>query len=324
MKTRRLPGVGPDLSIIVQGAMGLLNLDDDSALACLDAAHDVGIRAFDTAHIYAWGDRSVDALLGRWIRDRGNRADVVLMAKGAHPEPPNWEAARVRPECVHEDVVDSLDRMQLDRLDVWSFHRDDASVPVSELVDAANAEITAGRIDAWAVSNWASARIQAAIDHAAANGLHGPVANSAHYSLVDQLVPQWDDVVTLTGEIGATDREWHLATGLPVIAWSALAGGILSANLRRVDFESATDGHLAEVFRSYDGEENWARRERAAEVAAERDVALSDVAIAWLLGSDLAPHAIVGGASPAEIRQNAEAANLHLSGEESAYIFGAP
>ncbi|MDG2025912.1 MAG: aldo/keto reductase [Acidimicrobiales bacterium] len=292
--------------------MGLLNLDDAGALECLDAALDSGITAFDTAHVYGFEDRTVDGLLGRWIDDRSVRDEVIIMAKGCHPEPPDWETPRVTPEAVAVDVVDSLDRMGLDRIDLWSFHRDDRSVDVGSLVEAANAEIAANRISAWGVSNWSASRIQEAIAYADSAGLTAPVSHSAHYSLVDQINPPWDDVVTLTGETGAQDRQWHVDHGLPVIAWSALAGGLLSSNLSRQDFESSTDGHLAEVYRSYHSERNWARRSRAEGLAARLGVTLSDIAIAWLLRSDLAPMAIVGGATPEEIRQNATAAAIDL------------
>lgn len=321
MRTITLPGVDRPVSVVVQGAMGLLNLDDDTAFACLDTALESGICAFDTAHIYAFGDRSVDALLGRWINARGVADEVVLMAKGSHPEAPDWELPRVTPEAVAFDVADTLDRMKLDRLDVWSFHRDDRNIDVGGLVDAVNTEIDAGRIGAWGVSNWSSDRIQAAIDHAAANDAVGPIANSAHYSLADQVQPPWDDVVTLTGELGSVDRAWHLESGLPVIAWSALAGGMLSANLSREELAAATDGHLADVYRSYHSEENWSRRARAEQVAQRMGVSLSDVAIAWLLGSPVAAMAIVGGASPDEVRGNAAAAEIELSADDQVFIF---
>lgn len=312
MKFRKLPGVDPDVSVVVQGAMGLLNLSEADAFAVLDAALGEGINTFDTALVYAYDDASVDALLGRWIASHGNRSDVVLMAKGCHPMAPDWEASRVRPELVAKDVSATLERMQLDRLDVWSFHRDDPSVAVAELVEAANAEIARGAIGAWGVSNWTTDRIDQANTHAGSAGLAAPVANSAHFSLLDQVQPPWDNVETLTGHRNRDALEFHVHHNMAVVAWSALCGGMLSSHLSRTEIEGATDGHLSEVNRSYGSEENWQRRARAEELAASHGVTLSQIAIAWLLASELAPLAIVGGASPAEVSDTAIAVALDL------------
>lgn len=314
MKTIGLPGIAQPVSTIVQGSLGLIWGDDADAFAVLDAAMDAGITAYDTAHVYDFDGRGVDRLLGRWCATHGGRAQLVVMAKGCHPDMEG--RPRVTPEALAADVGDTLDRSGLDRLDLWSFHRDDLSVPVGELVDAANVEIDGGRISAWGVSNWTTARISEAVDHAAAHGCAGPVANSAHYSLATQLEDPWDDVVSLTGPDGHEDREWHRASGMPVVAWSSLAGGFLSANISREDLEEPDNDHLAEVARCYLDDTNWARRERAGALAAARGASLSQLAVAWVLHDEMTTFAITGGASTSEVRENAGAVAIELTEEE--------
>jgi len=318
VKNIDLAGIAQPISTIVQGSLGLIWGEDVDAFSVLDAAMDAGITAFDTAHVYDFDGRGVDRLLGRWCAGHGDRARLVVMAKGCHPDMEG--RPRVTPQAVASDVGDTLDRSGLGHLDLWSFHRDDVSVPVGELVDAANAEIKAGRISAWGVSNWTTARIRDALDYAAAHGRSGPVANSAHYSLATQLAPPWDDVVSLTGAAARDDREWHRDAGMPVVAWSSLAGGFLSANVSRDDLEHPDNDHLADVARCYLDDTNWARRERAEALASERGVSLSQLAVAWVLHDEMETLAITGGASTQEVRENAEAVTIELTEEDRRMI----
>jgi len=322
VKTTSFAGIDTAISRIVQGSLGLIWGTDAEAFAVLDAAVESGITAFDTAHIYDFDDRGVDRLLGRWLSGRGDRDQLVLMAKGCHPD--HEGNARVVPAAISDDISDTLERSGLERLDLWSFHRDDPGVPIGELVDAVNAEVASGRISAWGVSNWTTGRIRDALDYAAKEARVGPVANSAHYSLAAQLAPPWDDVVTLTGRDAEPDRQWHRDVGLPVVAWSSLAGGFLSANVTRSDLEQPDDDHFAEVARCYANVENWARRDRAATVADERGVSLSQVAVAWVLGDDMSTLAITGGATIDEVRQNAAAAEIELTRDERRAILEGP
>ncbi len=322
MEQIELVGLHKPVSRLVHGSTGLMGADDTAAFPVLEAAFDAGINAFDTAAVYAFGDYSMDAMLGRWIRHRGGCDDIVVIAKGAHPAPPDWHLPRVNPAAVADDIDLTRDRMGLDCLDLWLFHRDDPTVDIGLLVEAATAAVDRGHISAWGVSNWSVARIKAAIDYAADRGLRAPVCNSAHYSLATQLDSPWDDVVTLTGEAQTGDREWHRESDVKVVAWSALAGGFLSERVSREDLEDAPPPHLADTARCYFNEENWQRRERAAEVGRGMGLSLSQIALAWVFAADFQPMAIAGGVTPDEVRENVAAQGAQLSEADIAYING--
>ena len=172
------------------------------------------------------------------------------------------------------------------------------------------------------MSNWSVERISAAINFASDHGLRGPVVNSAHYSLADQLDSPWADVVTLTGAAQAGDRRWHLEMALPVIAWSALAGGFLSERIERSDLETPAAPHLADTARCYLNEENWPRRERAVEVGRRLGLSLSQIALSWVFGANFQPLAIAGSATPEEVRENVTAESAHLTDTDISYISG--
>ena len=322
MEQIELVGLDKSVSRLVHGSTGLMGADDAAAFAVLEAAVDAGINAFDTAAVYALGDDSMDAMLGRWIRDRGGCDDLVVIAKGAHPAPPDWHLPRVTPAAVAQDIDLTRDRMGIDRLDLWLFHRDDPSVEVGSLVEAVTAAVDRGHIGAWGVSNWSVERVRAAIEYAAEHGLRAPVCNSAHFSLAAQLDSPWDDVVTLTGEAHADDRAWHLRNPVRVLAWSALAGGFLSERVSRQDLETGTEPHLADTARCYFNEENWQRRERAAEVGRRMGLSLSQVALAWVFSADFRPMAIAGSVTPEEVRENVAASDTRLSEADLAHVDG--
>ena len=320
MEYVEFPGVATPVSRVVQGAIGLFAQDDPARFAMLDAAVEAGINTFDTAVNYAFGNDGVDAILGRWVRHRGGRDGIVFFAKGCHPELPDW-SPRVTPEAIAADMELSRRQIGVDELDLWMFHRDDPAMDIGTLVETVNAAIDRGHIGAWGVSNWTTARVEAAVEYADAHDLRGPVANSAHWSLVDQLDEPWDDVVTLTGAGRSADRAWHQERGVRVVAWSPLAGGFLSERIGRDELESATEGHLADTARCYLNEVNWARRERSAEVGRQHGLSLSQVALAWALHADFEPLVIVGNASVEDVEQSTAAERAELSAEEVDYVF---
>lgn len=319
MRYAELPGVGLPVSRVVQGATGLPP-DDDGAFAVLDAAADRGINAFDTAHSYVFDGRSTDEQIGRWMKARGNRDQVVIVAKGCHPEPPERPGPRVTPEAAETDIAETLERMGADRLDLWLFHRDAPEVGADELADAMDRQIAAGRIGAWGVSNWTTARISAAVDAADRRGWPSPAVNSTHLSLADQLAPPWPGVQTLTGADRAEDRDWHRRRGVRVLAWSVLAGGFLSPAFSLEEIAAGSGWPLETAARCYLNDANAERRRRAAELADRRGCTLSRVAIAWVLGHELAPLAIAAGADGGQAADNAAAADLVLTEAERDWL----
>ena len=226
----------------------------------------------------------------------------------------------MKPDAILEDIDKSRQQIGIDRLDLWMFHRDDPAVEIGILVEAVNSAIDRGHIGAWGVSNWATARIEAALDYADAHDLRGPVANSAHYSLVDQLDDPWPDVVTLTGADREADREWHRQREVAVVAWSSLAGGFLSERISRAELEAA-EGFIADTARCYFNEENWVRRERAAEMGRLLGLSLSQVALAWALHADFKPLVIVANATVEEVEENIAAEGTVLADADLDYIF---
>ena len=305
-------GLSRPLSMVIQGATPLFGatlVSEPQRL--LDEVYESGVDAFDSGLVYADEGGTCDGRLGAWVADRGLRAAVTLIGKGCHPGPPDWTASRVRPETVATDVAATLDRMGTDRLDLWLFHRDDPSVPISELVDAVLDQVASGTIDAWGVSNWSTVRLRQALGAADASP---PIVTSPQFSLVDQLAEPWPGVTTLTGSERAADRASLVETGITVVAWSPLAAGFLTTSHQP---GSKAD---AETTRCYDSVDNRLRRDRSRELAASRGCSLEQVAIAYLANSPLRAHAVCAARSGAEATANIEAAAMDLTSEERRWL----
>ena len=166
MKFGTLPNIDKPISRLVQGTVMCTTEEQGYVNELLDAVLASGINTFDTAHVYGMGES--EKSVGAWINARGNREDVVLLGKGAHP----YDGRnRVTPEDIRADIAESLERFQTDYIDLYMLHRDDVTVPVEGLIDVLNEQIDKGVIRAIGGSNWTTARLAEANSYAAAQGL---------------------------------------------------------------------------------------------------------------------------------------------------------
>jgi aryl-alcohol dehydrogenase-like predicted oxidoreductase len=288
-----------------------------SGFALLDAVFEQGCTAFDTAHGYGAGD--CERVLGLWLRDRGVRDQVAIVGKGAHPYDGR---SRVTPADITSDLHESLERLQVDAIDLYLLHRDDPSVPVEPLIETLNEHLRAGKIRAFGGSNWSHERIQAANDYATARGLVPFVASSPNLSLAEQIRAPWEGCLSISGPRGQAARDWYAAHNMPVFAWSSLAGGFFSGRFRRDNltaFESGIDKLCVD---SYGSEANFARLDRAQELAVKKGATVPQIALAYVLGQPLEIFALVGCKSGAEYRENAAACAIHLTPKELAWLDG--
>lgn len=309
-----VPGLGKPITRLVQGAATLSAKTEARDFALLDAVWEAGGNAFDTAHTY--GDGESERTLGRWLRARGVRERAVIITKGAYGE----DRARVTPADITRDLTESLERLQVDSIDLYLLHRDDASVPVGPLIDVLNEHQRAGRVRVFGVSNWTHTRLQAAAEYAAQHGLNSFSVTSPNFSLAEQVTPPWDGTVSIGGEVGRTAREWYAANGVPVFAWSSLAGGFFSGRFRRDNLDSFTEYFDQICVKTYASEANFARLDRATKLGREQGLTAAQIALAFVLNYPLNVFALVGCRTPEEFTANAAASRVTLSPEELTWL----
>ena len=99
---------------LVQGTVMISGADPEREFELLDAVFALGGNTFDTAHVY--GNGANERAFGRWVRERGLRDQVVILAKGAHH---NADRRRVTPFDISADLYDTLARFQVDAVDLY-------------------------------------------------------------------------------------------------------------------------------------------------------------------------------------------------------------
>ncbi|MGH8877797.1 MAG: aldo/keto reductase, partial [Stackebrandtia sp.] len=171
METYRLAGTGLTVSKLCLGAMALGALQDkQTSFAILDRFVEAGGNFIDTANNYMFwldgftGDES-ELMLGRWLAERGNRADVVVASKvGYRPNTIGADldaAENLSAERIAAAIDESLTRLGTDYLDLYWTHRDDRSTDLAETAAAMAATVTAGKARAIGASNHAAWRVAA-------------------------------------------------------------------------------------------------------------------------------------------------------------------
>jgi aryl-alcohol dehydrogenase-like predicted oxidoreductase len=271
---------------------GTVDLPDTSiAPRLLDRYYDAGGRAVDLANVYRDGE--AQQAVGRWLQARGSRDGIVLYAKGCHP-----------PVCSPDDVPAEVERIRrlvgVEHVDVFLLHRDDTAFPVAAFADALLAEVSAGRIGAFGVSNWTLERtreLKAYVDRADAGRL---VAFSNHFSLAQMVTPPWPGCLAVTQ---AELRELG-ALGLELLAWSSLATGYFA-------------GRDAP---SWSSPANEARRARAREVAERHGTSPTAIALAYVLHQPEHVRPVVGTRSGEHLDEALAAASLELSQDELEWL----
>jgi aryl-alcohol dehydrogenase-like predicted oxidoreductase len=275
----------------VRLVFGTLHLPDSAAASrLLDRYMDAGGRALDVANVYQ--DGAAARTVGRWLAHRSGAAPV-LYAKGCHPPD-------CRPDLVATEVDAARTLLGVDRIDVFILHRDDLSYPVSAWAEALLAEVDAGRIGDFGVSNWTVERARELRSHLDTIGSDRLSAFSNHFSLARMISPPWPGCLALSRE----DLQTLGDLDVSVLAWSSLATGYFA-------------GHDTS---HWDDPENRARRERAARVAARHGVTAPVIALAYVLHQPAHVLPVVGTRSEAHLDEALGAEAVRLAPDDLAWL----
>ncbi|MCD7444976.1 aldo/keto reductase [Streptomyces lincolnensis] len=244
--------------------------DEERSFAVLDAYTAAGGNFIDTADSYsAWVDGNSggesETIIGKWLKARGKRSDVVIATKvSQHPEFQGLSAANIKAAA---DA--SLRRLGTDYIDLYYTHFDKPEVPVEEIIGALDELVKAGKVRHIAASNISPERLEASLAFSEREGLARYVALQPHYNLVSR--------DTYEGDLQALAER----SGLAAVPYFALASGFLTGKYRpgtTVDSARAAGGagkHL---------ETERGRRVLDAldEVAQAHAAPVATVALAWL------------------------------------------
>ena len=294
------------------GSMGCL-VDKDTSYQLMDRYFEAGGNAFDTGRVYmAWvpGCASQsEKTLGAWVRDRGIRDKVKICTKGGHPEWRNFYYSRIHPECIEYDILTSLAVLQMDYVDVYYLHRDDTNVPVSEIMDALDIHVKAGRCKALGASNWTFERIMAANEYAVKNGKTPFTVSSIQWTLAECWRRDLLDQTCLCME--PKEYKQYLANGFPVISYTSQANGFFSKYI-----EGGEDALKNERIQIFLNDVNRDRAKKVDQLCKELGCSPAALSIAYITNNPLNGFAIIGTSSMKQLNDSLTASDLALTQEQ--------
>lgn len=307
MEYIQIEGCAKPVSRLMKGTDYFYHDTYEKAAANLDAFLAAGGNSLDSAHIYCGGQS--EEVIGRYMQERGNREQIVILTKGAHHD---QFGPRVNKPSIDSDLAKSLERLQTDYIDLYGLHRDDPDTPVQHIVDALNEHIQSGAVGAIGVSNWTWQRIDEANHYAAENGLKGFTFSSPNLSLAKANEPFWAGCVSADRET----CEWHERNQLPLLSWSSQARGFFTG---RFTPEIRDNADLVRVFYN---DANWARLERAKQLGAEKGASAIQIALAYVLNQPFPTCALIGAQTEEELRSCDQGSLINLTREEMDWLEG--
>ena len=283
-----------------------------------DAAIEMGCTAFDTASSYRGGD--AERLLGRWSADAGVRDQIIVVTKGGMPRAGR---STMTPAVIAEDLETSLRRLRRDYVDLYLLHRDDPLADVPALLEALASHRRAGKIRAYGLSNWEIPRVAMAVAEARTRDLPPPSAVSVQLSLASWQAAPFPGLTSLSGSTpeARSGRSWLATRDLALLAYSPLARGFLTRSGSVAS--AARRGADARWQAAYDLPANFARLDRARELARIRGVSPPEIALAYVLSQGPNIFAVVGVKDPGKLGACVGACRLTLSEDEVRWLEGA-
>jgi len=268
---------------------------EDTALACMQAAYDAGVNFFDNAEAYAQGES--ETIMGRILqRTEWQRSDLVISTKifwGG--EGPNDRG--LSRKHIMEGMNASLDRLQMDYVDLVFCHRPDLHTPMEETVRAMSDTVTSGMAFYWGTSEWSAEQIRHAHLFATANGLVPPTMEQPQYNLLTR------------DRVEAEYAPLYRDLGLGTTIWSPLASGILTGKYNDGIPDDSRLGHpkytwLKRIVEGEAGQKKLAVARGLAEVAGDLGCTTSQLALAWCLKNPHVSTVITGASRPEQVTEN--------------------
>jgi aryl-alcohol dehydrogenase-like predicted oxidoreductase len=299
MKTRTL-GQKLEVSALGLGCMGMSEFygtaDEGEAIATIHRAIELGVTFLDTADMY--GPFTNERLVGRAIA--GRRDQVVLATKFGNErnDDGSWVGINGRPEYVHKACDASLERLGTDHIDLYYQHRVDLDTPIEETVGAMKELVEAGKVRHLGLSEAAPATIHRA------HAVHPITALQTEYSLWSR-DPE-DDILPTVRELG-----------IGFVAYSPLGRGFLSGQVTSIDDLDDSDfRRRGPRFQGENFQKNLDLVEKIEEVANEKGVTPSQLALAWVLsrGEDIVP--IPGTKRVKHLEENLGALEVELTEDD--------
>ncbi|BDU19658.1 aldo/keto reductase [Dyella sp. GSA-30] len=282
--------------------------DEARSFQLLDAFVDAGFNLVDTADVYsAWapGNRGGESetIIGNWLKRSGKRDKVLIATKVA-----KWgQQPGLSPINIREAVEGSLKRLQVEQIDLYQAHEDDATVPLHESLGEFARLIEEGKVRAIGASNYSADRFAEALQVSEQYGLPRYESLQPEYNLVSRAgYEKGLEPICRSEQIG-------------VIGYYSLASGFLTGKYRS-EADLAKSSARGGAVKKYLNKQGLGVLAALDQVAATHSATPAQVALAWLIARPGVTAPIVSATSVEQLKDILGAATLGLSASEIAEL----
>jgi len=265
-----------------------------------------GVNFFDTADVYSFGQS--ERLLGQSLKDLGvKRSDVIIATKvhGAMSGGPNDRGSSRG--HIMDSVDGSLERLQLDHIDLYQLHGTDTVTPIDETLRALDDLVASGKVRYVGVSNWQAWRIAKALGIADRKGYARFETIQSYYSIAGRDLER--EIVPLINE-----------EKLGLMVWSPMAGGLLSGKYGPGAPGNGEGRRAAFNFPPVNEDRAWAAVAVMRDIAKKHDVSVATVALGYVLGKPFVMSVIIGASRMDQLEQNLAATTVKLDADDLAKL----
>jgi aryl-alcohol dehydrogenase-like predicted oxidoreductase len=311
MEFRYLGNSGLKISEIIYGnwLTHASQVENDIAIASVQAALEAGITSFDTADTYA--NTEAEKVLGTALKGE-RRASLEIFTKVYWPTGPKGpNDSGLSRKHILESIDGSLTRLGTDYVDLYQAHRYDVETPLEETMQAFADVVRQGKALYIGVSEWTADQLQAG--HALAKELGFQlISNQPQYSMLWRVIEP--EVVPVSVELGISQIVWSpVAQG--VLTGKYLPGAPLLAGSRATDKKGGEN-----MIKRFMTDDVLSSVQGLKPIADEAGLDLAQLAVAWVLHNPNVAGAIIGASRPEQIASNVKAAGVKLSDDVLAKI----
>ncbi len=278
-------------------------LEEEESKPFIKRALDAGINFFDTADVYSLGDS--ERVTGNILKEFGvKRENIVVATKVNGQMSDDINDKGLSRKHIMDSIDKSLQRLQMDYVDLYQIHRWDYETPIEETMEALNDVVRAGKARYIGASSMFAWQFAKSLHVSETNGWTKFISMQNHYNLIyreeeREMIPLCQD------------------QGIGLIPWSPMARGFFAGDRKRGG-GGASERANSDPFANglYFREEDFVVADRAAKVAKERGVTASQIALAWVLDKSYVHSPIIGATKMEHLDQAIAAVEIKLSDDE--------
>lgn len=283
-------------------------VDPRTAFAIFDRALELGVTFWDTANRYNQGSGNSERVIGQWFAAHpSSRRDVVLATKMAGEmdgtTPNHAGLSRIN---ILESVYASLERLKTDSIDLLYFHNaGDPDTPPEESLEAVEDLVRQDLVRYFALSNYTAGQLAQMVQ--LSEGISRrcrPIAVQNQFDLLSGENSRYPGVFA-----------WCAEHGVSFVAWSPLAGGLLTGRYNQPQLAGAGDRLVDEGRLEGIPASQFEKVRELSRLAEELELSLSQLVLAYMLTLPGGGPVIPASSSVAQLEDNAQAGRVVLSGE---------